>query len=362
MQITFERATAFHQEVKARVAEYFARTGARPRDLPRMYLKTAAILAWFAVSYYLLVFAAATWWQAAGAGLSLGLAVAAVGFNIQHDGAHGGYTDSKLVGRMMAFALDIMGGSSYFWRWKHNVLHHTYPNITGADDDIDVGPLARLAPQQPRFGFHRFQHLYMWPLYGFVTSKWQIVDDFKEFIRGKVGTRRVPRPKGLELILFAAGKLVFFSLAFAIPLLVHPWWTVLLGYAAISFVTGVLLGVVFQMAHCVAEADFPAPAPDTLRMAAEWAVHQVHTTVDFARKSRLLTVYLGGLNYQIEHHLFPHICHLHYPKIAPIVEEVCRRFGVRYQAHPHLWAALASHYRWLRVMGRPETSPRSEER
>ena len=193
----------------------------------------------------------------------------------------------------------------------------------------------------------------MWALYGFVAFKWQVVDDFKELIRGKVGTRKVPRPGGLELVLFVAGKLVFFSLAFAIPLLLHPWWAVLTAYTAISFVMGVVLGVVFQMAHCVEEAEFPEPAPGTLRMAAEWAVHQVHTTVDFARKSRLLTVYLGGLNYQIEHHLFPHICHLHYPKLAPIVEDVCRRFGVRYQAHPNLRAAIVSHYRWLRIMGRP---------
>lgn len=354
MTITFARATAFHQEVKARVADYFATTGRRPRDLPRMYLKTTLIFAWFVVSYYSLVFAAEGWWQVAGAGLSLGLAVGAIGFNVQHDGAHGGYSGSKLVGRAMAFALDVIGGSSYFWRWKHNVLHHTYPNIAGPDDDIDVGVLARLAPQQPRYGLHRFQHLYMWPLYGLVTVKWQIVDDFKDLIKGKVGTRVVPRPKGGELGLFVAGKLMFFTLAFGIPLLEHPWWAVLAGYAGISFMMGIILGIVFQMAHCVEEADFPAPSPDTLRMAAEWAVHQVHTTVDFARHNRLLTVYLGGLNYQIEHHLFPQICHLHYPKLAPIVEDVCRRFGVRYRAHPSLWAALASHYRWLRVMGRPE--------
>jgi linoleoyl-CoA desaturase len=357
MAITFERATAFHQEVKARVAEYFATTGARPRDLARMYVKTALIALWVAVSYYLLVFAADSWWKVAGAAFSLALAVAGVGFNVMHDGAHGGYTDSKVIGRAMAFALDIIGGSSYFWRWKHNVLHHTYPNISGADDDIDVGPLARLAPQQRRFAFHRFQHLYMWPLYGLVPLKWQVVDDFKEFIEAKVGTRDVPRPKGLELALFVAGKILFFTMALGIPLLLHPWWIVLLVYLAVTFTMGIVLGVTFQLAHCIGEADFPSPSPDTLKMAAEWAVHQVHTTVDFARRSRLLTVYLGGLNYQIEHHLFPQICHLHYPKLAPIVEDVCRRFGVRYQAHPNLWAALTSHYRWLRTMGRPESVP-----
>lgn len=357
MHLTFERATEFHQEVKRRVAAYFDTTGQRPRDLPRMYLKTGAIFAWFIASYGLLVFVARDWWQVAGAAASLSLALAAVGFNVQHDGAHGGFSDSKVVGRIMAFTLDMIGGSSYFWRWKHNVLHHTYPNIEGADDDINVGPLGRLAPQQPRYRLHRFQHFYMWLLYGFVTIKWHLLDDFKECIAGKVGTRAVPRPTGWELVGFLGGKLTFFAIAFFIPMLFHPWWIVVLVYFATSFGLGILLGVVFQMAHCVEEAEFPQPAPDTQRMAAEWAVHQVHTTVDFSRKSKLLTLYLGGLNYQIEHHLFPHICHLHYPKLAPIVEDVCRRFGVRYHAHPRLWDAIASHYRWLRVMGRPTASP-----
>ncbi len=357
LRITFERPGPFYHEVKTRVADYLATAGARPRDLPLMYLKTATILAWLAASYLALVFAAQTWWQVAGSGLSLVLALGAVGFNIHHDASHGGFSDSKRVGRAMAFALDLIGGSSYVWRWKHNVFHHTYPNVTGADDDINIGWLARLAPQQTRHGFHRFQHFYMWLLYGFLPFKWQLMDDFKDVLRAHVGTRPIPRPRGWELVLFVAGKAVFLSLAFAVPLLVHPWWAVAAGYAATFFAVGIILSVIFQLAHCVEGAEFPALEAETQRVPAEWALLQVRTTVDFAPRSRLLTAYLGGLNYQIEHHLFPRVCHLHYPKIAPIVEEACRRHGVPYNAQPGLWSALASHYRWLRAMGRPAPQP-----
>jgi linoleoyl-CoA desaturase len=253
----------------------------------------------------------------------------------------------------MARAIDLIGGSSYLWHWKHNVLHHSYPNVHGADDDIDLGLLGRLAPAQKWLPFHRFQQYYMWALYGAVPFKWHLWDDFVELAAGKIGTQTIPRPKGKELVVLIAGKLVFYSLAFVIPALFHPLWVVLLYYVAISFTLGVLIGTVFQLAHCVAEAEFSLPAADTNRMEAEWAVHQVESTVDFSRGNPVITWFLGGLNYQIEHHLFPKVSHIHYPSLAPIVESVCRKFGVSYNAHESLGGAMASHFRWLKVMGQP---------
>jgi linoleoyl-CoA desaturase len=354
MSVKFARATEFHRELKDRVAAYFESTEKPPRDLPGMYAKSAIILVWFSASYALLVFAAGTWWIAIGLALSLGLAAAAIGMDIQHDGSHGGYSNSKLVNGVAAASLDLVGGSSYLWRWKHNVLHHSFTNIDGADDDINIGPLGRLSPEQPRYSFHRFQHIYMWPLYGFVALKWQLFDDFKELIRGKVGPRVIPRPSGMQLAIFIGGKIALVLMAFVIPALFHPFWLVVVFYCSIAVTIGIVLGVVFQMAHCVEEADFPVPAESSNRIEDEWAVHQVSTTVDFARHNKLLTWYIGGLNYQIEHHLFPKICHLHYPKLSPIVESVCGKFGVKYEANATIRSAMASHVRWLRRMGRPE--------
>jgi linoleoyl-CoA desaturase len=341
----------FHRELRRRIDQYFANAGRSPRDCPRMYLKTAIVLAWVAASYGLLVFFAAAWWSALPLAISLGLSMAAVGFNIQHDGGHQAYSNRPWINRLMARTLDLLGGSSYYWARKHNTIHHSYANITGHDDDIDLGLLGRLSPHQKRLGVHRFQHLYLWVLYGFLPTKWQVYDDFRDLLTGRVCGKRFARPKGWDLAVFLGGKAIFFSLALAVPLLMHPVWAVLPLYLAVSFVQGVTLSVVFQLAHCVEEAAFPLPRQDTGRMETAWAVHQVQATVDFARGNRLLSWFIGGLNFQIEHHLFPRICHVHYPAIAPLVEQTCREFGLRYVAHPTFLAGVASHFRWLRRMG-----------
>jgi linoleoyl-CoA desaturase len=316
-----------------------------------MYLKGAIIFSWFAVSYAVLVFLAGTWWLALAAAVSLGLAMAAVGFNIQHDAGHQAYSRRKWINKLLALTLDLLGGSSFVWAKKHNSVHHCFVNISGHDDDIDIGFFGRLTPHQKRLKFHRFQHIYLWFLYGLLPTKWQIYDDFRDVATGRIAGHRFQRPCGWDLATLIGGKLVFFSLALAIPLLVHPLWAVLLFYALASFVQGVTLSVVFQLAHCVEEADFPLPRPNAGRMEATWAVHQVETTVDFARGNRFLSWVIGGLNFQIEHHLFPRISHIHYPALAPLVEETCREFGVRYIAHQTFRASLASHYRWLRLLG-----------
>jgi linoleoyl-CoA desaturase len=319
-----------------------------------MYAKTALILLWAALSYGLLVFVAATWWQAVPLALSMGLAVAAIGMNIMHDGAHQGYSDRRWVNRLMARAMDLVGCSSYFWARKHNTIHHSFTNIAGHDDDIDLGALGRLAPEQPRRWFHRYQHFYLWLLYGWLVIKWQVVDDFRDLLAGQVARRRFPRPRGVDLAVFVAGKAGFFTLAFAVPLLWgHPLWVVALGYLGAIGIAGLVLSVVFQLAHCVGEAHFPLPDGDTGRMETPWAEHQVRTTANFARRSRVLGWLLGGLNFQVEHHLFPRVCHIHYPSLSKLVEEACRLYGVRYLSHKTLWAGVVSHFRWLRAMGRP---------
>ena len=138
-------------------------------------------------------------------------------------------------------------------------------------------------------------------------------------------------------------------------MLFHGVWTVLLFYFVAAWVGGLILSVVFQLAHCVEGADFPLPDESTSTMDSAWATLQVETTVDFARKSRWVSWFVGGLNFQIEHHLFPRICHVNYPAISKIVEETCQEYGVRYSANETFWGGIVSHFRWLRRMGLPET-------
>jgi linoleoyl-CoA desaturase len=353
-KLTFARANEFQAELRRRVDGYFEGSGRRRRDCPQAYIKTAVFLVCLAALYALLVFAASAWWVALPLAVLLGLVAAGIGFNIQHDGGHGAFSDRPWINKLMALTLDLIGASSYFWRYKHGVFHHTYTNVVGHDTDVDLGVLGRLAPQHKRLPFHRWQHYYLWPLYGFLAIKWHLYDDFKDVIRGRVGGHKVQRPRGWDLVTFFAGKAVFFTLAFGIPLLFHSPWAVLLFYAVMAGVAGIVMSVVFQLAHCVEEAEFPQP-PASGRIDNPWAIHQVETTVDFARRSRVLSWLLGGLNFQIEHHLFPHVSHVNYPAISKLVKETCREWGVRYAEHRSFWTGIVSHFRWLRRMGLPET-------
>ena len=301
----------------------------------------------------LLVFVADNVWQAVPLAVSLALAIAGIGFNVQHDGSHGSYSTNPGVNRLMARALDLLGGSSFVWQRKHNVLHHTWPNVEGVDDDIDTGSLARLSPGQPRRAYHRFQHLYMWPLYCFLAVKWQLLDDFATVDPGQHERPALPAAArhGAPRLSRAAS-----SCSSASPsgcrcccIRCGPCSGV---YLLVSAVAGLTLSVVFQLAHCVPEAE-TGPELGT------WAARQVQSSVDFARDSRLLNWYVGGLNLQIEHHLFPQISHPHYPALAPIVEATCREFGVRYTSHPTFGAAVAAHFRQLRELGRRDEPARA---
>jgi linoleoyl-CoA desaturase len=351
-RVKFSGSDRFLKEVKRRVDQFFHETGRRRRDCPQMYFKTAGILMWFVGAYILLMFVVTSWWLVIPLAIILGLAMAAIGFNIQHDGGHRAYSNYQWVNRMMAMSLDLIGGSSYMWDWKHNSIHHTYPNIEGQDDDINVGIFGRLAPKQKRYWFHRLQGVYLWALYGLLAIKWHFYDDFYNIASGRIGEHKVPRPKGWDLVIFIGGKALFLTWAFVIPMLLHPFWAVLGVYVLAAFVSGVVLSAVFQLAHCVEEADFPLPDA-TGHMETDWAVHQVQTTVDFARRSRVLSWFLGGLNFQVEHHLFHKICHVHYPALSKVVEEVCKEFGIRYASNESLFIALRSHFRWLHRMGQP---------
>jgi linoleoyl-CoA desaturase len=350
-RVRFDTASAFHRDLKRAVDGHFERTGRSPRGGPRMWAKTAVMLGWTGASWALLVFSDAGPVARLLLAASLGLAMAGVGFSVMHDANHGSYAEGRRANRIVGFALDLIGGSSWLWRHKHNVLHHTYTNVAGLDTDLGGNAFLRFAADQPRRPMQRYQHLYVWAFYAIYPLGWWLVDDFHRLATGRIGGNPLPRPRGAELAALFAGKAVFFSWAFAIPALVHPTWAALpFGLVAVATL-GVTLALVFQLAHCVAEADFHAGAPGA---AQDWAAHQVATTVDFARGNLLLGWYLGGLNFQVEHHLFPKVCHVHYRALAPLVEQTCAAHGVRYRAQPTLRAAVAANVRWLRTLGRGE--------
>ena len=349
----FGEDDGFGRELRRRVDAYFKERGLSERDSPAMFAKTAIVLASTAAIYVLLVFFARHWWQAVPLSVLMGLAAAGIGFNIQHDGGHRAYSKRPWLNTASAATLDLIGASSYMWRWKHGLFHHQYVNLAGHDADIDLGIFGRLSPQHRRLAFHRWQHLYLWPLYGFLSLKWWIYDDIRDALSRKSGVHGIPAPAKGELFTFLAGKLVFAFLAVGLPLLLHPVLPVLSLFVLTSLVLGVALSVVFQLAHAVEEAAFPDVLPEGA-LDTGWAVHQVRTTVDFCRANPVVTWLVGGLNFQIEHHLFPRVCHVHYPAISRVVERTCEDYGVAFREHPTFLAGMASHYRWLKRMGRPD--------
>lgn len=351
LKVKFAPTNSFHKELKRRITQHFVRNEISTKDDVKLYQKTLVIMTWFIVSWTLLVFAAQTWWQAGLLCISLALAMGGIGFSIQHDGNHKAYSSHSWINQMAGFGADLMGVSSYFWNLHHTLLHHSYTNVCGVDLDIDLGVLARYAPQQERRWFHRFQHLYLPVLYCFLLVNWHFYRDFNDFVRGTVGEYKIPRPKGNDLLLFIVGKIGFFALAFGIPCWFHPVSQVMVGYLFTSAIVGLLLSFVFQTAHCMPQAKFVDIPADDRPLEDNWAVHQLETTVNFAPNNQLLSWYVGGLNYQVEHHLFPGISHVHYPEMATIVRDTCEEYGVTYNALPTFRDAIVAHFEWLWIMG-----------
>jgi linoleoyl-CoA desaturase len=352
-RVRFAPDDGFHADLKRRAAEYLAATGRRAAGGPAMHAKTALILAWHAGAYALmLAFGASSPALAIVLTLSLALSTVAIGFAVMHDANHGAWSPSPAANRAVGLTLDLIGASSYVWRHKHNVRHHTYSNVDGLDADIDAGAFLRLAPSQPRRAAHRLQHVYAWFLYGFLALKWWLVDDVVDLVHGTVGGVPFPRPDRWGLATAIAGKLAFFGWTVVVPVIWFGSAWPIVYFVAGSWVVGVVLSVVFQLAHVVPEAEFHDARGADVRLETGFAEHQVRTTVDFAPGNALLTWYLGGLNHQVEHHLFPSFCHLHYPALSAIVQATCRDHGIPYRSVRTLRAAIAGHHRLLRELGR----------
>jgi len=351
-RVSFDNGGEFIRATRREVEEYLQPRWTRVRGRLQLYAKTVVAFGLILASWLVLILASPGIWLGllSFAGLAGGTVLTA--FCVQHDANHGAYFRTRRSNHLMGWTADaILGISSYAWRVKHNVAHHTYTNVDGYDDDITQVPIARLLPSQQARPWYRLQHYYIWPLYGLMGLRWQTVGDIAAFVRGSIGHSALRAPKRWDLIGLVAGKAIFVGWAILLPMLVYPWWLVLLAYTVFSMITSLIMAVTFQLAHCVEEADFATEEELSVERRV-WAVHEVETTVDFCPRNHVLTWVLGGLNFQIEHHLFPRVPHTHYARIAEIVRRNAAAYGVRYTAQPSLGFALRSHFRHLRTMGR----------
>jgi len=350
-RVKFLNGGAFFDDTRRDVERYLADPRTRRSGYLRLHLKAPIAIGLSVVSWVLLVVVQPPLALALPCLAGLVIGVLLTGFNVQHDANHGSYFTQRRYNHLLGWTSDtILGISSHAWRVKHNVAHHTYTNVDGYDEDIQQTPVVRLAPSQPTRPWYRFQHIYIWFLYSFMGIRWQLFGDLKAFVQRSVGRHTLRIPSGWNLAALLVGKAVFLAWAVAVPMFFYPWWLVLLAYVGFMMITSFVMATTFQLAHCVEEATFASPAQAGVGER-EWAVHQVETTVDFCPENKVLTWALGGLNFQIEHHLFPGVPHTHYPAIAKIVHENCIKHGVRHVTQPSLRAALRSHFRHLRHMG-----------
>lgn len=350
-----EKDKAFYTALRSRVNAYFNSNKIQRQGNAGMFFKSAFMLALYLLPLAAMTFGLVTHPLAVfGLWLLMGLGTAGVGFSIQHDAIHGSYSKSRRLNRIMGYSMNLIGGNASLWRLQHNVLHHTYSNIHGADEDIDSPPFLRFHPHQKRRRVHRFQHIYVWFFYSLATLSWVTGKDFvnlfryrkKGYITGKAKFRR-------ELLQLIAWKLFYYLLILVLPLAFAPVSTgvMVAGFFAMHFLAGVFLTLVFQPAHVMPGCAFPLPNEDGM-VENNWAVHQLATTTNFAPRSRIFSWFIGGLNYQVEHHLFSNVCHVHYPSLSKIVSETAEEFGIPYLVEKTWIDAIRAHGRMLRDLGR----------
>lgn len=355
--IKFSSARAdFFSTLNQRVNDYFKTKNISRYANAEMKFKTLFMFALYFTPYFVIISGAVeNIWVMAALCLVMGTGIAGIGLSVMHDANHGGYSNKSWVNNLLGYSLNIVGGNAFNWRVQHNVLHHTYTNIHDHDEDISPRGVLRMCPHGEWKPMHKFQHVYAWFLYGLMTLVWVVAKDFVRIIKyhreGLVKKQKADITT--EWIILIATKVIYIAYIFVLPLMILDvaWWQVLLGVVTMHYVAGFILAVIFQPAHVIDGTEYPLPNEEG-RMENSWAIHQLHTTTNFANKNRILSWYVGGLNFQVEHHLFPNICHVHYREIASIVKETAKEFGLPYKSEPTFIGALFSHAKLLKQLGK----------
>ncbi len=320
-----------------------------------MVIKTFVMLLIYFIPFSMILIFDLPFLISLGLWLVMGLGLAGIGMSVMHDANHGAYSHSKKINYIVGHTLNLLGGYVQNWKLQHNVLHHTYTNIVNMDDDIKDRMVLRFSPHTKVKSFHRTQYFYAFVLYGLLTLYWAFFKDFVQFFQFKQnGLYPDATSKNtitfLKIILV---KIFYFFIFLVAPTLIFgvSFLEVFTGFIIMHFSASVILSTIFQLAHTVEGTDHPLPTEHGT-IENHWAIHQLNTTMNFSRNNKLLSWYLGGLNYQVEHHLFPKICHVHYPNIAGIVKETAEEFGIPYLENNTFKDALYSHIVTLKRFGK----------
>jgi linoleoyl-CoA desaturase len=354
--IRFEASAkrTFHTELLKNVNSYFKENNISKHANMTMVVKTCTLLAMYFIPYLIILNVAMPVWSMWLLTVVIGVALAGIGMGVMHDSCHGAYSSKPLINNFLSYSMNLIGGNKYNWVIQHNIKHHTFTNIFHADEDLENGNVIRLSPYSEYKWFHKYQHIYCWLLYSLGTLSWVTIKDFKQF--GQL-FKEDNKKNGKGAFIAELAILIFTKILYYVYMVVIPYMLldlslgqVLVGFLTMHFVAGWILSITFQLAHVVENTEHSiANVPEVTEIEDSWAIHQIKTTANFARKNPLLNWYLGGLNFQVEHHLFPNICHVHYDKIAPIVKKAVEDNGYTYNEYPTMTNAVVSHYNALKL-------------
>lgn len=358
-KVTYNNKNAvFFPSLKKAVDEYFTTHNLDKTGNWKLYIKSGLLLGSALAIYLCLLLVPMSAIGYIAVSTLFGAVLAGIGFDVMHDACHGSYSKKKWVNELLGLTLNALGGNAFFWKQKHNIIHHTYTNVDGVDDDIAKSPMIRMCDTQKWVPFHRYQHIYLPFLYMLGSLFWVFIQDPVKYVSRKVYTTPLPKMDRKEHVIFWASKVLYVFFYMALPIYMFGWQGWLVCFLAMHFSLGFTLSIVFQLAHVVEETEFTyVDGTNEKHIENEWAIHQVKTTANFSPKSKVISWFVGGLNFQIEHHLFPRISHVHYPAISKIVEQKCKEFGLTYNSIPHMMTAVNSHFRFIKSMGKRPANP-----
>lgn len=352
-------STGFAVELREKVKDYF-----RNRNLPQfgssqIIIKTLVMATVYLTPFILMLSGVLTSLSGILTGFFImGLGLAGMGMGTMHDANHGSFSGSRSMNSIFGMSLYLLGGFPANWKIQHNIHHHGFTNIDGHDEDIAPMGLLRFSPHQPRKRVHRYQHLYAWAFYCLMTVSWVMLKDFKRLTEYQRTGALSSAGKSYRSLLtkLVISKLLYYILFMGVPMWLLPvaWYWVLAGFMLMHLTAGLILSVIFQTAHVVPTSIYPLPAEGD-RISTDWSVHQLFTTCDFSPGNRVFSWFIGGLNYQVIHHLFPNISHVHYKRLAPIVQQTARKYNLPYHVSPSFSKAVGNHYLMLKKLGRQDS-------
>jgi linoleoyl-CoA desaturase len=353
-KIVFNNANnEFYTSLKCSVEKHFSENKIKKTGDWRLFSKTIILVGTAVTIYTLLMLLKMNAFSAILLCIALGIIFSGIGFSVMHDANHGSYSPNQKLNDFIGLSANALGASSYFWKQKHNIIHHTYTNVDGIDDDIAKSPIIRQCESQKWVPAHKIQHVYLLPIYSLSAIFWIFIMDFTKYFSRKIYTTDAWKLSTKNHIIFWLTKLYYAIFYIAIPIYVWGIGGWAIGFFCMNAALGLSLSLVFQLAHVVENTEFEhIPLDETKHIETAWAEHQLKTTSNFAMGNKSISWFVGGLNYQIEHHLFPRVSHVHYPAISKLVQEKCKEFNLPYNQYPTMAQALASHFRVMKELGK----------